>query len=207
MKNKILILLIILFLPLTIFNSLAQNEDGYDDFGGIKYRKVDKYKQDTTKTLKALFIDAGFSNDGLSFAFGVRYWNLFFDIGSANIALQSKPYSYQPPYGMNFSRGSKLPVGYSYSYIAGSTVFVDIGYYLAHLQKLNFFIMVGFYAQEEIITVMENESRLHYYLGRSTQSGWTLGGGMEYKLSQWISIALGYHQKRGVFSRFSYTWR
>lgn len=205
--NKLLLLFIFILAPLNIIDLFAQVDDDFDDFGGIKYKKVDNYQQDTSKTLKALFLDGGFSNDGLSFALGVRYWNLFFDIGSAAIGSQSTPYSHQAPYGMNFGLYEKLPAGYSRSYIPGNTVFMDVGYYLAHLETLTFYIMLGFFAQEEVITVVEDDSRLQYYVGRSNSSGWILGGGMEYTLSQWVRLSLGYHEKRGVFARISYTWR
>lgn len=174
------------------------NEASYDTI------KVVRNFQDPSKPLKAIIFDGGYGFDGASFAFGLRYWNISTSIGVAGLAVSSPPYSNDRPFDYNYNE--PLPQGYSRTRVPGKAVFVDAGYYL-NLETLNFFILFGFFAQSNTNLAYNNQTSTYYYLNQTKNDGYTLGGGMEGKLSPWIRLAGGYHSKRGFFLRIAYTWR
>lgn len=207
MKVKIIIYLII---SISSFSRiLADDWDNLDTLDSITNDSTVTVRnfQDPNKPIKALLFDGGYGFDGGSFAFGYRFWNITAAIGVAGLAVNIPPYSTDRPPGITFDPTGNLPTGFSRTRVPGKAVFVDAGYYLNYLETLNFFVIVGFYAQNNTVLALQNSSGAYYYVATIKSDGYTLGGGMELKLSDWIRFAGGYHSKRGVFLRLAYTWR
>jgi hypothetical protein len=149
----------------------------------------------------------GYGFDGLSGAMGIRYWNLAVNMGFTGIAAPSPAFAFSPPLGVRFSPSEALPTGYHEDNAPGSAVFIDASYYLPYLKPFTLFATFGFYAQNDTLLAVDNQSGNAFYRGYAKMSGATFGGGIEYQNSQWIRTAVGYHSKRGVFFRLAYTWR
>lgn len=214
MKKKSLTVLLAFFLAgvgMPVFSGYGyQEEDGEEnttDIFGLEVYNDRMYVYDSTKALKGLLFDFGYGLDGVSGAFNIRYWNIAAGIGFTGIAAPSKPFSLSPPVGVRFTPNEPLPQGYSPGNAPGKAVFVDGSYYLPYLKPFTMFATVGFYAQNDTLLAVDNESGNAFYRAYARQSGVTFGGGIEYTNNIWIRTALGYHSKRGVFFRFAYTWR
>ncbi len=207
----LLSLFIILTLPLDANLSEPDEEEEDSDnttsIYGVEIYNDRYYVQDTTKPWKALMLDAGYGIDGVSLAFNIRYWNIAVGIGYTGVLAPRRPYSYTPPVGERFSPSQPLPKGYYADRAPGTAVFIDGSYYLPYLTPFNFFATVGFFAQNDTLLAVSNESGNAFYRGYGQNSGVTFGGGIEYRNSEWIRTAVGYHSKRGVFFRLAYTWR
>jgi hypothetical protein len=207
MKAKIVIIFIIV---MSGFSSIFAEDWNNTDNGSTLQSDSTKHTrnfQDPTKPQKALILDGGYGLDGGSFAFGYRFWSLTASIGVAGLAVNTPGFSYDRPGGVTFDQTGDMPLGYSRTRVPGNAVFVDAGYYLSYLQTLNFFVIVGFYAQNNTFLAYQNNSGAYYYISTAKTDGFTFGGGMELKMSDWIRTAVGYHTKRGVFLRLAYTWR
>lgn len=200
MKLKILILAF--FLMASAINS-QEPSDYWDDF---EDEEESSYYYDTTKTLKGLVFDFGIGLDGGSMAFGFRYGILSAHMGFAGLFQNIPNYSYTNPIGVNLNPNEPLPNGYSEEEYTGTSVFGDIGVHLAYLETLNFFANVGYFTQQDTILARSPEGSYYRYVYRA-YDGITFGGGVEYTVSRWFRLAAGYHSKRGVFARFTYTWR
>ncbi len=207
MKAKIVIIFIILitsFLP--IFAEDWNNSENRSVIQDDTTKPMRNF-QDPNKPQKALLLDGGYGADAGSFAFGYRFWNITASIGVAGLAANIPGFSYDRPPGVSFDPTEDMPLGFSRTRVPGNAVFVDAGYYLNYLETLNFFVIVGFYAQTNTYLAYENNTGAYYYMSTIKTDGYTFGGGMELKLSDWIRFAAGYHTKRGVFLRLAYTWR
>jgi len=207
MKAKIVIIFIII---MSGFSSIFAEDWNNTDYGTTLQSDSTKPKrnfQDPNKPQNALLLDGGYGIDGGSFAFGYRLWNLTASIGVAGLAVNTPGFSYDRPGGVSFNLNEEMPIGYSLARVPGNAVFVDAGYYLSYLQTLNYFVIVGFYAQNNTYLALDNSSGGYYYISTAKTDGLTFGGGMELKCSNWVRLALGYHSKRGVFLRMAYTWR
>lgn len=164
------------------------------------------YYYDESKTLKGFAFDLGYGLDGGSLAFGFRYGVLSAHMGFAGLLQFMPTYSFTPPPGVRLNPNEPLPTGYSESEYTGTSVFGDIGYHLAYLETLTFFANVGFYSQQDTVLARSPEGTYYRYATRSSD-GITFGAGAEFVMSRWVRLAVGYHTKRGVFGRFTYTWR
>ncbi|MEI6089916.1 MAG: hypothetical protein WCR42_05665 [bacterium] len=207
MNAKIVIIFIIVISGFSsIFAEDWNNTDNGSNVQGDTTKPMRNF-QDPTKPQKALLLDGGYGLSGGSFAFGYRFWSLTASIGVAGLAVNVPPFSYNRPPGVTFDPSGDMPTGYSRTLVPGNAVFVDAGYYLSYLQTLNYFVIVGFYAQNNTFLAYETSSGSYYYVASAKTDGFTFGGGMELRMSDWIRMAVGYHTKRGVFLRLAYTWR
>lgn len=167
---------------------------------------AEEYYYDTTKTMKGLALDLGYGSYGGSIAFGFRYSMFSLHMGFAGIFDGPPNYSYSPPAGVDIRPNEPLPSGYVAEEFTGVGVFGDVGFYLAYLRTLNFFVNVGYYSQQDTILARSPDG-LYYRYGYKASDGLTFGGGAEYTVSRWFRLAAGFHTRRGVFTRLTYTWR
>ncbi len=197
-----ILLLITAFSFLFAVNLSAQEDDYYDD---DEYYYEDEYYEEGTE--KALIFDAGFGGaGGMSLGLGFRYSYASLMIGFAGFANDMPNYAVRPPQGIIISPNQPLPGGYERESFTGLLVTADLAYHYQLNQEISAFGMIGYYSQQDSILARETSTGDYYRYAVENTSGIAFGLGGDYGVSEWITLGLGYHTKRGVFARFSYRW-
>ncbi|MCX8054518.1 MAG: hypothetical protein N3A67_02480 [Ignavibacteria bacterium] len=159
--------------------------------------------------LKGLMLDFGGGSDGLSMAFGFRYWLASLSIGVVGFANKIPKYSNVPPVGVNLNPSQPLPNGFVEEKHTGIIVTFD-GAIHYEMFPWNFFGSIGYYTQQDSV-LAKQVNTTGQILGRysykvENSQGIAFGAGANYYLSDNIGVGIGLHTKRGVYAQFVYVW-
>jgi opacity protein-like surface antigen len=147
-----------------------------------------------------LFFDLGFGANNLSTGLGFRYWHFGASIGLTGFTNTVPAFSY-PAYNHPKPSGQNaLTEKFTSLVVAGDV------YYFHDFNKFTVYANVGYFSQSDTVLVKDIDRGEYFYDSRESKSGMTFGGGLEYILSKWIAIGLGYHTKLGVTAQIGYRW-
>lgn len=167
-----------------------------------------------TGELKNIFLNLGYGNVGFSSGLGFRY-SYFGACISAGAFANSRP---------NYARYDGF-VGKDTTSERFTAIMVNfdiIGYFdLAKLSLFDYplddfslFFSVGYYSQTDTMLVKGNDPakkqsyNLYFFNNKTeTVSGISLGGGIQWRITNSINVALGYHEKNGFNAQVGYYWR
>lgn len=155
--------------------------------------------------VQGLMFDLGYGPSKLSAAVGYRWWMFSASLGIAGFANDLPNYARTSPTGVIISPNQPLPSGYEADRYTSIDVFGDLGFHY-DFYPFSAFAMLGFYNAQDSILAKNIETGSRFRYATETKSGMSFGLGGEYIYSDNITIGAGYHTRRGIFARFTYTW-
>lgn len=158
----------------------------------------DNYKE-PAGNMKSVFLDAGYDFNGASFALGFRYWNLGLSIGAAGLGATL------PEHTNQFITLTDAKETFTYHSIWVTT---DLYYFYDINDEFTAFANIGYGVGSDslLATKRDENTGRKYILGSENHSSVTFGAGLQYFFQNQIGVAVGYHNKRGVYAQISYYW-
>lgn len=195
------LLLAIVYLCLAVSPVLTQDRDTYE-VGGNETTNSQYYKN--------IFFDLGYGARGLSFGAGFRWWVFSAGIGLTGILDKSaNAQGWSNAYGIPYpANGSSV---YETEKFPSATVSLDLSYYYDY-EEFSPFITLGYYVQSDSVFAKYTGEVYQYQgvrfpIGSENKTGLAFGIGCQYYPWESVNVALGYHNKKGVFAQIGYFWK
>lgn len=166
----------------------------------------DAKTDDDYPPVKGVFLDIGYGPYELGAGAGLRYWMFSAEIWLGALSISTPNYSLRSPQGETISQNNPLPDGYVEDSYTTTVLGFDLGFHydITPLWSVN--AQVGYFSKTDTVLAKNLNDGVFYRYKHETESGMAFGAGAEYAFTDQIVMGAGYHSRRGVYLRGTYTW-